>query len=193
MKRLLVVICMLILANVAQAQTKDSAPVKPALLVIDVQNNYLPMMDCPNKEAVLGKINWMIHLFRQYGFPVIRVYHTDLKWGPKTDTDAFKFSDKIAINEEDPQIIKNYGNAFKKTMLDSILKESGVNSLFLTGLSATGCVLATYFGAVDHDYDTFMVKGTLLSGNAVHTEQIQDILNTVDYAALKLILKAAAK
>lgn len=46
---------------------------------------------------------------------------------------------------------EKYYERIKNTDLDKILKEKDVNTLFLVGLSGTGCVLATYFGGIDHD------------------------------------------
>jgi nicotinamidase-related amidase len=85
--------------------------------------------------------------FREHGLPVIRVYHTDLKWGPAPDSDGFQFLPSIMAQDEDPKIVKNYPNAFKKTELETLLREKGCNTVFLCGLSSTGCVLATYHGA----------------------------------------------
>jgi len=46
-------------------------------------------------------------------------------------------------------------------------------------LSATACVLATYYGAMDNDYDVFMIKDALLSPDASHTQTIEQITETV--------------
>jgi nicotinamidase-related amidase len=131
--------------------------------------------------------------FRQQGFLVIRVYHTDPNYGPKPDSDEFKFHSSIEIDEKDLKIIKNYPSAFKKTELAKILKEKGCNTLFLCGLSAVGCVLATYFAGNDLDFNVFMIKDALISHNATYTDFVEDICETVGFGALNLILKNAKK
>ncbi len=88
------------------------------------------------------------------------------------------------------KIIKNYPSAFKKTELDKLLKAKGCNTLFLCGLSAVGCVLATYHGAMDLDYDVFMLKDALISHDAALTKSVQEICKTIDYYALKLVLES---
>jgi len=80
-----------------------------------------------------------------------------------------------------------------KTNLKEILNEQGVNTLFLCGLSATGCVLATYFGAQERDYNVFMVEGALLSPSAEHTETIERIVDSVGWSGLELMLKAVTQ
>jgi len=174
----------------AAAETVSSpAKVKPALLVIDVQNAYLPFMDEKDKKLGLEMINYFIALFRANGFPVIRVYHTDLKAGPPPGSEEFAFDKSVAVRDDDPKVIKNYGNGFKKTELDKLLKEKGCNTVFLCGLSAVGCVLATYHGAMDFDYNVFMAKDALISHDAALTKSVQEICQTIDYYALKLLLE----
>jgi nicotinamidase-related amidase len=166
------------------------AKIKPALLVIDIQNAFLPYMDEKDKKMGMEVINYFIALFRANGFPVIRVYHTDPKGGPKPDSEEFEFPKTVAILPDDAKVIKNYPSAFKKTDLDKMLKAKGCNAVFLCGLSAVGCVLATYHGAMDLDYDVFMLKDALISHDASLTKAVQEICKTIDYYALKLVLES---
>jgi nicotinamidase-related amidase len=148
-------------------------------------------MDEKDKKVGMEHINWAINLFRDNGFPVIRVYHTEPGEGPAPGTEAFEFPKTVAIRDDDPKIVKNYGSAFKKTDLDKVLREKGVNTVFLVGLSAVGCVLATYFSADDLDYNVFMVKHALISHDAALTKSIYDICANISPAALKLLLETA--
>jgi nicotinamidase-related amidase len=195
MKKIVLLILLLLVLSMTWLVSAEAAPaaaekVRPALLVIDVQNAYLPHMDEKDKKMGMEIINYYIGLFRANGFPVIRVYHTNPKMGPKPDSEEFQFPKTVAVRDDDPQIIKNYGNAFKKTELDKMLKAKGCNTLFLCGLSAVGCVLATYHGAVDHDYNVFMLKDALISHDASLTKAVQEICKTIDYYALKLVLES---
>jgi len=177
----------------AAAAKPQAKPMKPALLVIDIQNVYLPMMSAEGKDSALYMINGAIGLFRKNDFPVIRVYHTDPMYGPKPGTKEFEFPESVWIKPEDPMVVKNYPSAFKKTDLDKILKEKGCNAVFLCGLSAVGCVIATYYGANDLDYDTFMVRDALMSQNAEYTRVVQEFCDSVGHAALKIMLENAKK
>ncbi|MGE5237036.1 MAG: isochorismatase family protein [Acidobacteriota bacterium] len=180
------------LAVSASAAEKPAPPrMKPALVVMDVQNAYLPYMDERDKKVGLEMINYAIVLFRDNGFPVIRVYHTEPGQGPAPGTEPFAFPKSVAIRDEDPMIVKNYPNAFKKTDLDKLLREKGVNTLFLVGLSGVGCVLATYQGAEDLDYNVFMVKHALISHDATLTKSVYEICSNVSYGPLKLLLETA--
>jgi nicotinamidase-related amidase len=166
---------------------------KPALLVIDIQNAYLPFMSEEDKGIGMYMINAAIELFHENGFPVLRVYHTDPKEGPPPGNEAFEFPETVKIKPGDPKIIKNYPSAFKKTDLEKWLREKEYNTVFLCGLSAVGCVLATYWGANDLDFNAFMIKDALISHNSTYTDFVEDICETVTFSALELMLENAEK
>lgn len=198
MKRTILMILLAALALPGFTATEPAkartTPVAPALLVIDVQNAYLPYMDEKDKKMAMQGINYYINLFRANGFPVIRVYHSDPAQGwPKPGSEEFQFPKTVAVRDDDPMVVKNYGNAFRKTDLDKLLKEKGRNTLFLCGLSAVGCVLATYHGAMDHDYEVFMCREALISHDAALTKAVQEFCQTIDYSALKLLLSGVSR
>jgi nicotinamidase-related amidase len=172
--------------NAANPPAKEQ--IKPALLVIDIQNSYLPYMSEDDKKIGMRIINGAIWLFHQHNLPVIRVYHTDLNYGPEPGTEPFEFPKSVIIKESDPKIIKNFPNAFIKTDLDKLLKEKGCNTLFLCGLSSVGCVLATYHGAQERDYRVFMIKGGIMSHNSAYTNVIENISEAVSFDTLSFIL-----
>jgi nicotinamidase-related amidase len=167
----------------------------PALLVIDIQNAFLSHMDQTEVETAMQNINMYINLFREKGFPIIRVYHSDLKYGygPKENTEQFEFPKTVLIKPDDPKVIKHYGDAFNKTELDKVLKEKKVNTLFLCGLSAVGCVLATYIGADNNDYSAFFIKDALISHKSAYTQNIEDIFSALGYEAISVMLNNAEK
>jgi len=171
------------------AEEKVERNLKPALLVIDIQNEYLPYMADEEKEYALYMINAVISLFREHDLPVVRVYHTDPESGPAPDSEGFQFPSSVNIEDGDPKIIKNYPNAFTKTDLETILRDMECNTLFLCGLSAVGCVLATYNGAIDRDFDVFLVKNALMSHNARYTDFVEQIFDTVSYKTLTVMLR----
>jgi nicotinamidase-related amidase len=160
----------------------------PALLVIDLQNDYLPYMAEGDKKTAMDTINRAIGLFREKHLPVIRIYHHDPERGPQPGTEGFEFPKSVAVTESDPRVIKHYQDAFAKTCLDSLLQGLGVNTVFLCGLSATGCVLGTYFGALDHDYLALMLKDGLISPKPEQTEMIRDICRGMSFGSVRNML-----
>jgi len=166
---------------------------KPALLVMDIQNAYVPYMDEAETDGALRMINATMALFRERGLPVIRVYHTDPARGPKPGTDPFEFPDSVLVQADDPMVVKSRPSAFNGTELDRILREHEVDTVFLSGLSAVGCVLATYFEGDGLDYRVFMVRGGLISHKAELTDAVEEMTGAVGYGAIEYMLDGAAR
>ena len=134
-------------------------------------------------------INALIGLFRAHGHPIIRVYHQDSQQGPEPGTEAFAFPESIQIQESDTQIIKHFPSAFKQTELNDLLQKEGCNTLFLCGLSSVGCVMATYWGALDMEYDVFMIKDAVLSHSAQLTDYAEAITEAVNPSLVQFMLE----
>ncbi len=140
----------------------------PALLLVDIINSFTDP-DCPlGSEAgdVVEANRQLLHAFREKQLPVVFttvVYHDE--------SQARVFRDRIpALDilepgthwvEVDPRlkprsdelvIEKQWVSGFFKTCLDQYLKEQGVDSLVVTGLTTSGCVRATAVDGLQHDY-----------------------------------------
>ena len=194
MKRVITLLITLLLITSAVSfsqDVKEPAALKPALLVIDIQNAFLEMIPEQDREMGMLYINALIELFRSKGYPVIRVYHSSKEYGVVDGTDGFEFPATVVIKPEDPKVIKTYGDGFNKTDLDRVIKESGSNTLFLSGLSAVGCVLATWIGAENHDYKAFLVKDAIMSHNSAYTDNIEVMFDAVSYEVVKLIIESS--
>lgn len=188
-----VVVGCLLAATAAAEAPADQAETrgKPALLVMDVQNLYLGMMDQSNRDLAVAVVNATVDLFHEQGYPVIRVYHTDPARGPAPGTEPFEFPDQIRVRPDDPMVVKNHASAFVGTDLEKILRGHGCDTVFVTGLSAVGCALATYFDADGRGFRTFMVKNGLLSHRADLTRAVEDMTDAVGYDAVKYMLTKA--
>jgi len=163
---------------------------RPALLVIDIQNKWL--RSSPGLRASLEQridvINSAIALFRKKGLPIIRVYHVDKAEGPLPDTEEFDFLPSIEIAETDTRVIKNYPNAFNRTELADILALRKIDVVILCGLSATGCVLATYVGAEDNNLHPFLLRDGVAAGSEQHVRFAEEIFETLSVGALTQVL-----
>ena len=196
MKRALLISVLAIACLAPAVLAADEAPPaaakgKPALVVMDVQNAFMPYMDDEDTKMATMMINATIELFRTHGLPVIRVYHTDPESGPQPGTEPFEFPGTIGIKDTDPKVIKTHASAFNATELDVLLREQGVDTVFLSGLSAVGCVLATYFDADRLDYRVFMVRDGLISHDAELTASVEEMTGAVGYEAIAYMLDGA--
>jgi nicotinamidase-related amidase len=177
----------------SQTQKEQKTQIKPALLVIDIQNAYLNGMAQREKEAAMLNINYYIQLFRSHGYPVIRIYHYSKQFGPEQGTDQFEFPSSVLIKPDDPKVIKTYPDGFNKTDLNNVLKDKGCNTVFLCGLSAVGCVLATWIGAQNNDYKAFLIKDAIMSHNEDYTNNIEAMFDAVGPDVISLILENSGK
>ncbi len=154
--------------------------------MIDIQNQWLNSssdLRASLKQRV-ETINSAIALFRRKGLPIIRVYHVDKGEGPMSCTEEFEFPPSIGIAESDLQVIKNYPNAFNRTELADILAHQKVDVVILCGLSATGCVLATYVGAEDQDLHPFLLRDGVAASSEQHVKFVEEIFETMSVGAL---------
>ncbi|MBN1397469.1 MAG: isochorismatase family protein [Bacteroidetes bacterium] len=190
---ILVFLVLFLSIEIYSQDKKDQTQIKPALVIIDIQNAYIGMVPEREKEVAFYFINNLIGLFRSSGFPIIRIYHHDKENGPHPGTEQFEFPSSVLVKPEDAKVIKTYGNGFTKTDLDKVIKEKGSNTLFMCGLSAVGCVLATWVGAKDHDYKAFMVKDAIMSHNSDYTNNVEAMFDAVGYDVVKLILENSKK
>lgn len=55
-------------------------------------------------------------------------------------------------------ITKQYPSAFFKTELETILKDKGVDTVLLTGVTTSGCVRATCVDSISSDFVTIVVS-----------------------------------
>ncbi len=132
---------------------------KTALLIIDVQRALFTRPTPVYEDShMLEKINVLVDLAHLYNFPVIYIQHSNqsiLKEG----TDGFKLHPALKRSSEDLSVIKKYGNAFKDTILQSILESRGLENLIVTGMVTQGCIRATSLGGVELGYQMFLVSG----------------------------------
>ncbi len=140
----------------------------PALVLVDIIKGFTDP-DCPLGSAaddVVEANRKLLVAFRSKGLPVFFttvVYHNDQQ--------ARVFRDRVPALEllppdshwieVDPRleplageriVEKQWASGFFKTDLDESLRELGVDSLVVTGLTTSGCVRATAVDGLQYDY-----------------------------------------
>jgi nicotinamidase-related amidase len=163
---------------------------KPALLVIDVQNEFFNVNQaCSDSlKFAIEYINAAIDLFRKKNFPIVVVQHKDEERGLVPGNTGFDVPQNVKLVPQDIHIVKTYGSSFTKTGLAEKLKELGVDTVIVSGFCAEFCVLSTYRGAEDFDFKPIILKGSLASDNAEHIRFVEEISETISFGALKTLL-----
>jgi nicotinamidase-related amidase len=162
---------------------------KPALFVQDIQNVWLYEPDSNQDlrrsvERRLDAINEAIAWFRSKGLPVIVGYTENEEEGVTRGTESFEVPDTIGVEDADFKVTKRHANAFANPELGAKLRSEGCDSVVIVGLSASGCVLATYFSAYDFEVRPYLLKGCVASANEEHVRFAEEICDTVSLQEL---------
>lgn len=122
---------------------------RPALVVIDVQNDYFPGGSFPlwNTEATLERTLDVVRRAQQRGIPVIIVQHVADGAGapffhPGSDGAAVHPLLSAAAPEA-PIVIKTRADSFYGTTLAETLQALAVSDLLLCGMMTQNCVTHT--------------------------------------------------
>lgn len=143
---------------------------KPALIVVDVVKGFTDPA-CPLGSAadnVVAANRTLMDTFHQRGLPVVLttvIYrHADEASVFRArvpalnllspDSEWVKFDSRLPKQATDIVLEKRHASAFHGTDLNEQLRELGVDSLVVTGLTTSGCVRAT---AVDGLQNNFAV------------------------------------
>lgn len=158
---------------------------KPALLVQDIQNFWLYDPDSNqglrrSVEKRLEVINRAIDWFRSKNLPIIVGCTVDKDQGLIPGTKQFAVPTSVHVKDTDPRVTKLHASAFGNPEFGALLNRAGCDTLLIVGLSASGCVLATYFGALDWDVHPLLVKGGVASALERHVRFAEEICETID-------------
>ena len=163
---------------------------KPALLVIDIQNEFFNLNQAcsDSPKSAIEYVNAAIDLFREKNLPVVVIQHKSEERGLVPGKSGFDVPESVKLVPEDIRIVKTYGNSFTKRGLAEKLRELEVDTVIVTGFCAEYCVLSTYRGAQDFDFTPIILKGSLASDNAEHIRFVEEISEIISYGALKNLL-----
>lgn len=128
-----------------------------AVIVIDLQNEYLPTGKLPltGIEAAVANAVMVIADARTKGIPVLHVRHESAS--PEAPvfvpgTDAVAIQAAVAPVNDEPVIVKNFVNAFRDTDLKQQLESRGIKEVVIIGAMSHMCVDAGVRAAADMGY-----------------------------------------
>jgi nicotinamidase-related amidase len=136
-----------------------------ALLVIDMQKKFHKGIAGELMDKASEKVNEVVDICRRNGIAVVWIKHSNKRMGLVDGKDCFEYIDSIQPSENEIKITKTYGNGFKKTELNQILKEKGITTVYLCGFAAEGCVHNTYMGAKRSKYEAFKIEDAIGSNS----------------------------
>ncbi len=141
---------------------------KPALILVDMIEGFTsaecPLgSDCPEVVAANARL---LEAFRAHKLPIFYstvVYHNDQQAKVfrarvpalnvlTPDSKWVKVDSRLAMREGEVLIEKQWASVFHGTNIDRQLRELGVDSLVVTGLTTSGCVRASAVDGLQYDY-----------------------------------------
>jgi N-carbamoylsarcosine amidase len=155
---------------------------KPALINVDLANAWTrpgnPFTCEHIDDQIIPSVQKLLAAFRKYDFPVVHVttcYQVTDRHNPNTDmglwhnkipVDVVAESDpslwaidsRIAPIEGEQLLIKKRASSFHGTYLAGYLRAAGVDTILVTGVTASACVRETICDGIADGFRTIAVK-----------------------------------
>ncbi|WP_349970054.1 cysteine hydrolase family protein [Pseudomonas caspiana] len=129
---------------------------KRGLLVVDLQNEYLPTGKLPltGIEAAVANAVRVISQARDIDVPVFHIRHESDEHAPifAKGSDGGEIQLAVAPEGQEHVIVKKHINAFRETDLKQHLEASGVQEVVVIGAMSHMCIDAVVRAAVDMGY-----------------------------------------
>ncbi|MEV4436282.1 cysteine hydrolase [Streptomyces sp. NPDC049585] len=188
-------------------------PTRTALLVMDCQPAILAALpDGGDREALLGRVEGAIADVRAHGGTIasVRVGFTEADWDaiPAANKSFAPLAQHRVLHHEDPAtavherlaprsgdivVRKTRYGAMSTTDLDRQLRERGITTLVVCGISTSGAVLSTVLDAADRDYRLHVLSDGVADPDPdAHDALLRHVFparaHVVDTAALRAAL-----
>ena len=156
---------------------------KPALVLIDLQNDYFPggRMELVGIEAAALQAHKLLLAFRKSGLPIFHLQHVAL--GPEAtffrpDTPGVEIHATLQPFPAEPLVQKHFPNSFRETDLLEALQRAGIKDLVISGAMSHMCIDATTRAAFDYGFrcrvihDACATRGLIFEGLEVRAAQV---------------------
>ncbi len=181
---------------------------RPGLIVVDMINGFTDPacpLGCEAPEVVAANKR-LVCEFHCAGLPV---YFTTVVFHSDDQARVFRrrvpalnvltpgshwvaVDRRMGFSEGDALIEKQWASAFHGTNLEQRLRDDGVDSLVVTGLTTSGCVRATVVDGLQHDYPVIVPREAVGDRNAdAHAANLFDMhAKYADVQSLEDVLAA---
>ncbi len=164
---------------------------KTALIVIDIQNDYFAdgAFALPAMEAAADNAAALIAKFRDAYAPVIHIQHIMVRPNPPffiPGSVGEKIADRVMPKAGEHVVKKNYANAFRDTVLTSILQDLDISRLVIVGAMTNNCVAATTRAATDFGYQVTVAHDACAAANLTFLDTVvpSDMVHATFMAAI---------
>ncbi|HEY1472592.1 MAG TPA: cysteine hydrolase [Pseudolabrys sp.] len=155
---------------------------KPALIIIDMLNDFLRHWTPASKQRLVQATNSLIDTMRNHDRPVIWVrqeFSVDLHDAfPEMrakgiritiqGTEGSQIVSELAVHPSDTVIIKKRYSAFYGTELDDVLTGLSPDGLILAGINTHACIRTTAIDAYQRDWEVILATDCVDSYDKEH-------------------------
>lgn len=170
---------------------------RPALLVIDMQNDFVQPgapLQVAGVSSIIPKVKGLLTLFREKHLPVFHILRVHRASGVDVEITRREIFSKTPFAVEGtpgaeviPELAPIVGehivrktrmSAFFQTDLDLMLRTLSIDTLFVAGIQTPNCVRTTVFDAMAFNYRVFLVKDAVgAKTDAIHEANVLDMQN----------------
>lgn len=170
---------------------------KPALLIIDMQNDFVlegKPLKVEGASAVIPKIQSVLSEFRKRSLPIFHVLRVHRPDGSDVEiirkerfrmqpfavagTAGASVIDALAPRTGEYVLEKTRMSAFIGTELDLMLRTLGITTLFVCGIQTPNCIRTTVFDGIAYNYPVTLIDdATGASSEEVHRANVRDMQN----------------
>lgn len=166
---------------------------KSALLVIDVQNDITKSKAYPKASEFVECVNQAIEIAKENGMEILyvkNVYGSNpivmlLSGGKgRKGTEGVEFDSRLKIVHHNV-FSKSIGDSFSSIELEKYLIAQKVDSLYIAGADAAGCVLRTAQGGKNRGYSVTIVRDAVIT--AVKDAKMKQVEKLYQKGGIKTI------
>lgn len=157
---------------------------RPALIVIDMLNDFWDGQDPARRDTLVGAINHLAAAMRAHASPVIWVrqeFEPDLSdafpemrskgiYRTIRGTEGCRLLPGLHVAPADPVIVKKRYSAFFGTNLEEFLARLAPDALILAGINTHACIRATAIDAYQRDWPVILAIECIDSYDREHHE-----------------------
>jgi nicotinamidase-related amidase len=149
---------------------------KRAIVVVDLQNEYLPEGKLPlvGIDEATGNAARVIDAARSRGEPVVHIRHEN----PRRDAPFFvpgtpgvEIIARVIPRPGEPVVVKHYPNSFRETGLEKLLDAESIDEIVVIGAMSHMCVDATARAAADLGYGVTVVDDACATMDLKHGDR----------------------
>ncbi|AMQ18929.1 nicotinamidase [Thermococcus peptonophilus] len=176
---------------------------KEALIVVDMQRDFMPRgaLPVPEGDTIIPKCNEYIRKFKEKGALIVATRdwhppnHISFKerggpWPPHCvqNTPGAEFvvdlpEDAVIISKATEPDKEAY-SGFEGTNLAEILRENGVEKVYICGVATEYCVKATALDAAKHGFETYLLSDAV---KGINPEDEKKALEEMKKAGVKIL------